>query len=368
MATRSLRSLVLFLAKLTASALFFLFLLEMSSRTYFALQLNDPAILFYSGLRVPNNQMTDPSPIGSIRPQRNVDNKYLGYWPGPLKMYVQTPNGFSPYTTTINSLGFRTREVAPPEPNELRIVCLGESSTFGYLLKDEETYPYQLEKILSEKLHRPVKVFNLGTSESIAQWQLGILENTLDVIKPHIVTFYGLHNDVSNLRALGPSETLLQRSLSRKLHGPFLTVALVHHWRALSRSAGADPSEVQILALKNTVLRMAEMSLARGSQFYFVRQRIMPYGEQAPSTSYGEYYQWLDSRGTVSQQELTAADNVARTHYPLTFSIFENEPQGLKIIDPTHALDDRKQHFLSHVHPSAAGAARLAQAIADAID
>jgi len=66
----------------------------------------------------------------------------------------------------INNYGFRGRDFQMEKPaGTYRIICLGDSVTFGWALEDEETYPVQLENQLREKYPGcNIEVINLGTS------------------------------------------------------------------------------------------------------------------------------------------------------------------------------------------------------------
>ncbi len=66
----------------------------------------------------------------------------------------------------INNFGFRGPDFQMPKPSGVyRIICLGDSVTFGWSLEDSETYPAQLQNLLRQK-HPGCKmeVINLGTS------------------------------------------------------------------------------------------------------------------------------------------------------------------------------------------------------------
>jgi hypothetical protein len=72
---------------------------------------------------------------------------------------------FKGITVTTNSLGLRGAEVEPKQPNEMRILSLGESSTFGYGVEDDQTYSALLERRLRDAVPgRKVTVINGGVS------------------------------------------------------------------------------------------------------------------------------------------------------------------------------------------------------------
>lgn len=108
--------------------------------------------------------------IFHIRP--DVDFAYLpDYWADQKILGIYAPNQvvhddlLIPYTYRINNQGLRGRDVDPQKlPGELRILVLGDSATFGFYVKDEETFPAQLETILKAKfLDRPVTVLNASS-------------------------------------------------------------------------------------------------------------------------------------------------------------------------------------------------------------
>ena len=76
-----------------------------------------------------------------------------------------------------NSDGFRSREFGPKGPDVIRIVCIGDSSTFGWGVDDEYTYP----RLLEARLRRPdgsrVEVFNLGIPGFTSRHGLGVLRH-----------------------------------------------------------------------------------------------------------------------------------------------------------------------------------------------
>lgn len=77
----------------------------------------------------------------------------------------------------INSLGFRGDEIPSTKPpNEMRILCLGDSVTFGYWVKQDEPWPKVLEIIYQEHGVQAT-VINAGvpgysTFQSLEQWRL----------------------------------------------------------------------------------------------------------------------------------------------------------------------------------------------------
>lgn len=81
--------------------------------------------------------------------------------PGPNSTYPFKTEEFSTIVH-LNSLYMRDREIAPKRQGETRILCLGDSFTFGLGVSYWETYPKFFEKILAGD-GRTVSVVNGGT-------------------------------------------------------------------------------------------------------------------------------------------------------------------------------------------------------------
>jgi hypothetical protein len=83
----------------------------------------------------------------------NSNGVYVGPRPWPVEF--EGP-------VHINSLGLRGPEVGPREPDELRILLLGDSVVVGFEVAYEETFAALLERRLRLRLGRPVRVINAG--------------------------------------------------------------------------------------------------------------------------------------------------------------------------------------------------------------
>lgn len=66
--------------------------------------------------------------------------------------------------TAWNLRGYRGRILWRKAAHEVRVFAIGGSTTYGYTVEREESYPAQLETLLTERLgpERPVTVANLG--------------------------------------------------------------------------------------------------------------------------------------------------------------------------------------------------------------
>lgn len=98
---------------------------------------------------------------------------------------------------TINSHGFRGPDFALPKPAGVyRVVCLGDSSTFGWSVADDETYPAQLAPLLQKRCpKRRVEVLNLGVTGYSSHQGRRLFERMAGQLRPDAVIFAFGPND-----------------------------------------------------------------------------------------------------------------------------------------------------------------------------
>lgn len=83
----------------------------------------------------------------------------------PRRAFTSTEIQDLPYAVSINEQGFRgKRELLPGKPeNRLRVLCLGDSFTYGVGVDDQFTYPALLQIYLQQRFpDREVEVVNAG--------------------------------------------------------------------------------------------------------------------------------------------------------------------------------------------------------------
>ena len=99
--------------------------------------------------------------------------------------------------TSTNTLGFRGPDwVETRRRAAVRLLALGDSSTFGLGVADDETYPAYLEKSLREG-GRDAAVFNAGVPGYETAREAEIFRRLAPIVGPHIVIVTWLSNDVA---------------------------------------------------------------------------------------------------------------------------------------------------------------------------
>ena len=99
----------------------------------------------------------------------------------------------------LNSMGLRDPERALAKPaGALRVLCLGDSCTFGEGVRAEDAYPARLERLLAESLApRAVEAWNAGVQAYGTAEAVELLATRLLVTQPDVVTLGFFLNDAT---------------------------------------------------------------------------------------------------------------------------------------------------------------------------
>lgn len=97
---------------------------------------------------------------------------------------------------TINAQGLRGTPIPPRQPGEFRILCLGESTTFGAMVDNEATYAARLEADLLARFPAHTwRVINAGVSAYSSFQSLLYLERRGLALQPDLILLYHELND-----------------------------------------------------------------------------------------------------------------------------------------------------------------------------
>jgi lysophospholipase L1-like esterase len=188
------RALLNFLALLTSAIATFA-VLEVGARVYLEHFAPEARFVNYASYRQLAKRYGGD---GATSRQLLSPHRYLGYYPTP---------GYTKGKNRHNSLGYRGDEIALPKPaGELRIVCVGGSTTYDSDIEDYRlAYPSRLEAELRGRGYGNVTVINAGGAgwtswESLIGFELRVLD-----LDPDIIIDFDAINDV-HTRFVWPPE------------------------------------------------------------------------------------------------------------------------------------------------------------------
>jgi GDSL-like Lipase/Acylhydrolase family len=168
--------------------------IEAVVRVFFAMQVG-PSVLLY-GLKAPRREVNPQATNPSVWRPDNKVGPYTKFRPHEIR-FDKDPDTQTPFRATINSRGFRGKEFSDEKkPGVIRVITLGESSTFGFYARDDETYPHYLEQLLNAQCNgRSFEVINLGIPHLRSNHVRSLFLAEALPLQPDVITYYQGIND-----------------------------------------------------------------------------------------------------------------------------------------------------------------------------
>lgn len=161
--------------------------------------------------------------------------------PGPSSSYMLQTSEFKTIVRT-NRLNLRDYEVSPKRDNEYRILCLGDSFTFGVGVNLKNTYVKVLERLLNKESQRYTVINGGGHPFLTSQYNFLISKRL--ILKPDLIIcqiyigndFYDQMGKQINIvgekiQSLPNKKVSIRDTLKKKLFAKFyLECTYKHQW------------------------------------------------------------------------------------------------------------------------------------------
>jgi hypothetical protein len=286
------------------------------------------------------------------------------------------------FRVTINSRGFRGKEINPHKPpGVLRVVTLGASSTFGYYSRDHQTYPRQMEDILNRECGRPesIEVINLGIPHLNSREIVTLFHGEAIPLDPDVVTYYEGINDcydkiVTKTAGHKSGSRLSLRTAFHELRNRLLLVAfsddVLRPPRSEYQEDEMDNFDGRVEPFLANIERLRQECSKRGILFIVATQ-------QARSLIVDR----RDIKGMTYEQEVQLVQNTLNetgkldrraAHFLVHARLMAGlrqwaEQSDVPLVDVIQALNQDRNVILSWVHVSPRGNTIIARLFADAI-
>ena len=99
------------------------------------------------------------------------------------------------FVANINSLGLRDREIPIEKADKYRILCFGDSHTFGWGVNVENSWPKKLEQYLLANGYENIEVINCGRGGEYTSTYKKYLGKAVPLLKPDLVLVGALQLD-----------------------------------------------------------------------------------------------------------------------------------------------------------------------------
>ena len=225
------------------------------------------------------------------------------------RAYEYIPGGQNPRylgaPVSINRLGLRDGEITVPKPaGTVRLVAVGDSVTFGYGVRLEDTWVKVLERRLNATGGRRYEVVNAGVEETGIEYYESFTRTEAAPLQPDLVLVGITLNDVRWYRRNErPVDQSFRASALRRARTANATLVLHSHLYLAS-----------YLSLKSVLYGLGLIDVNRAHAYDFAAL-VNPSPEQ-------------DRAWESTETHLRATIDAARGHgWPIAFVVFPVEPQ-----------------------------------------
>ena len=277
---------------------------------------------------------------------------------------------FRGYRVVTNSLGLRSSEIGSKQQGEVRILSLGESTTFGDKVEGDQTYSARLEQNLNQAdgLHR-YRVINAGVCAYSSFQSLKYLETSGLQLEPDIVLFYHEFNDflpstirsgkTSDESSLALTDRQLFESRGHRLQARLLSVSGVYRCLCYSFArTHLEQSPKESSSAGNPQALAARVRIPGASDTLHVPVRVPPEDRRVVLRQLLTLCQDHDIRLVI----IHPAYRISRRHQcELTQFCEDQSIPMLEAFDSLHGHGgDIAERFRDEIHPSPKGHELLA--------
>ncbi len=285
----------------------------------------------------------DPERFWKLRPNIEINDPGNSYWQG----------------TVSNSLGFRSPEFTLDKPaGTTRIVCFGDSSTFGIGARMDDTWPFQLDEQLNSSFEFAMtsdprregssprfQVINAGVPGYTSHQGLQHMRQELDRLQPDIIFASYANNDfwtwdnttdaehADRLQRFSLRQTLLRSRAVQLLDAAVhpLNQPASQEWAASATNSYFIPNDnwtqrVPLDAFHSNIEQIADLCAAREIPLILVLWPDQPLADGRWSIRL-DYHEVL--RDVAAQRNLAVADVTAAFQQNRPWSVQSYVPNDI---------------------------------------
>ncbi len=269
----------------------------------------------------------------------------------------------------INSHGFRGPELAQPKGTVYRIVCLGESTTFGCTLNAaDRPWPRLLEEKIRSRLNpaRPVEVINAGVPSFSLRDNLARLEADILPLKPDLLISYHGFNGFELLHDSFPSTSV--SAPPAYSDRPLRLLALAEYRVRVARfkrqlTARLESRPPAVSNVLETAYGHAYESLIAFARTHHVRLALATHALAVNNDSDPAVIEFY--RAVFPTVHWLIGAN--RLHSGLLAALAARSPE-VRLVDAAKGLDGEHHKFIDLVHLTQEGREQLAENVFAAIE
>jgi lysophospholipase L1-like esterase len=313
-----------------------------------------------------------------VNPMSTFQGEYYKF---PPHYVLRGAAGQSSESASINALGFRGRDFAVTKaPGVFRVVCLGESSTFGFRNGDEETYPFFLQKLF-EHDNLQAEVINAGFPYYNTGSILSLLKNEILSYEPDLITLYAAYNDTSwpiEIGTMGRAALWVQsHSITQLLARDSAKQLVENVERRVSRrtipqklrdKAFMENDEKVARRYRMNVEAIIHIARSRNIPLVVIKQPVTRRTKGYETMSYEQETQLIKQKFAQGRSLSDIETWMLKQYHLMTELDAIAREAKLPVVDNIRIVDQDRSRLASWVHLTSEGNQRLAEALKAVIE
>jgi lysophospholipase L1-like esterase len=276
---------------------------------------------------------------------------------------IETTENPRIFDLKTNALGYRGAEIERSKPPGVyRILCIGDSCTFGSGAGDQKTWPAQLQSLLASRHpDRTIEVINAGVPGFTSYQGRRLLETEGWGLDPDLVLFAAGYNDQFNAHSGSKRSITAGTFMSDREYAEFLA------------ASGPDWAFLRLLNRAMATAGSKPATLAEGS--VEVQRRVSPRDfevnlRSVAKASKDHATKTLFVLWPLASQAAAEPKKPKRNRYPKYQAVMRDvgQQKDVPVVDLIPAFKGEREHFIDAVHLTEEGYGLVARAVADALD
>lgn len=229
------------------------------------------------------------------------------------------------YVVKTNNLGLRDRNISINKRGKFRILCFGDSWTFGYGVNVEDSWPKKLEQYLFNKGIENIEVINCGRPGQFTDTYRNYIEKIVPLLNPDLVLIGVLQLD--DLAQLYTNHYRLNHTGTIKKYSTKIKSVLIRYFKHSFKNIISPPKIIDFASnwRKTSVAMINKFNYWQNIRFSTLNdtiQNLFKIGNLEPS--FINYYINYPDRITIFNNQNHPATKFAINEMSNDFAVMKN--------------------------------------------